>query len=53
MSGKSFYKLFLKTEVFEKPCCLISAAHRIKALIFSQIVLETIFSLYYYDNEFR
>ena len=44
--------MFLETEVFEKLCFAAFTAHRIKMFLFSQIVLETIFSIHYHDNEF-
>ncbi len=43
----------LQTEVFEKPSVVTDMAGRIKALPFSQIVHETIFSIRYHDDEFR
>ena len=43
---------FLKTRDFDKPHRVTDTAHKIKALLFSQIVLETIFLNNYHDNEF-
>ena len=42
-----------KTRVFEKPRRVDASAHRIKALLFSQTILETVFSVRDLLNEFR
>lgn len=43
---------FLKTQVFDKPCPVTDAARKIKALPFSQIVLDMLFSINYRYNGF-
>jgi hypothetical protein len=43
---------FLKTRDFERSHQTTDVTREIKALRFSQIVLETIFSNSYHDNEF-
>jgi len=44
---------FLKTFVCDKPAKATGAAREIKALRFSKIVLEILFSIAYHLNEFR
>jgi hypothetical protein len=50
-SGGASVTFFLKTQVFDKPRPVTDAARKIKALPFSQIVLDMLFSINYHYNE--